>query len=851
MKSNIRNILLLMLFGTISACSEKNVTVSYQEYPNAFRNPMKGFREFFAPGIDRIREEYPYPYGSLTKEYMQWNMLEDDANDEVEKIIAYSNHRWKGVEDINVKVIPRVFLVWLEPWHGGKPKDPTNPDDLTGWHWPKGITPEKGPYKQRPNSVAAYVEEKDKNTPITGGYFDPSFPERVKKLVEKLGQAWDNDPRVAYVEMGIIGEWGEHHDPDLSTYWAPHDEPEHVANRTWIPGMEKILGDAFAKAFKNKKVMVRYAYEFKDYEFGIYWDSWSQPQEIVRGYEEMKKLGDRWKTQPIGGEITWNWGDLARFKSFEEVVADKDTREYVMEQIRNLHCNHLGGITWADFNEPEFRKNAEILQKAMGYRFIINEFSYPKEIKAGAQFPISFKVVNTGSSPFYYNWPVEVALLDPESHQKVWGKILEEVNISEWMPGDNWSVDEHKYQIAPPTYHIRKNISIDAPIAKGKYILALTVLDPAGMQPSLRFANENYFEGGYHPMGYIGIDESVADTRLNPDLFFDIQSDKSLKYQLKQPVPVIFDTDVGNDIDDVLAMQMLFNYEKAGKIDLLGITISKSNPYSIEYIDGYCRLNERGDIPLGYAYNGATPEDGGYLRQTLDTIIEGNKILHPQRSIKDNLPEGYKLLRKLLASQPDNSVVFIAVGPETNLSRLLHSEADEYSPLDGKSLVAQKVKLLSVMGGLYGNEFDFPEWNLVQDISAAQTVFSEWPTPVIASGWELGNKLLYPHQSILNDFPDAYKHPLCVSYQIYDKMPYDRQTWDLTSVIQAIEPEKDYFELSTKGTITIDSAGHSLFNASDKGQHQYLMIQGKENIQRTLDAIVRQVTGKEEKNINQ
>lgn len=37
----------------------------------------------------------------------------------------------------------------------------------------------------------------------------------------------------------------------------------------------------------------------------------------------------------------------------------------------------------------------------------------------------------------------------------------------------------------------------------------------------------------------------------------------------------------------------------------------------------------------------------------------------------------------------------------------------------------------------------------------------------------------------------------------------------------------------------------------DKGQHQYLMIQGKENIQRTLDAIVRQVTGKEEKNINQ
>lgn len=53
--------------------------------------------------------------------------------------------------------------------------------------------------------------------------------------------------------MGIIGEWGEHHDPDLSAYWAPHDEPEHVANRTWIPGMEKILGDAFARLFQEQR----------------------------------------------------------------------------------------------------------------------------------------------------------------------------------------------------------------------------------------------------------------------------------------------------------------------------------------------------------------------------------------------------------------------------------------------------------------------------------------------------------------------------------------------------------------------------------------------------------------------
>ena len=72
---------------------------------------MKGLREFFGPGYDKVRDEYPYPYGSIIKEYMQWNMLENNESDGVDKIIAYSNHRWQGVEDINVKVIPRIYIM--------------------------------------------------------------------------------------------------------------------------------------------------------------------------------------------------------------------------------------------------------------------------------------------------------------------------------------------------------------------------------------------------------------------------------------------------------------------------------------------------------------------------------------------------------------------------------------------------------------------------------------------------------------------------------------------------------------------------------------------------------------------
>lgn len=495
------------------------VTVHPTEYTGAIRNPMKGFREFIGPGIDPKRTDYPYPYGTLIKEYMQWNMLENNAADGVDKIIAYSNHRWEGVEDINMKVIPRIYIVWMEPWHGGVAKNTytNHPDDLNGWHWPSDI-----PGQTRPA---------DPSQPITGGYYYPSFQDRVKALVAKAGQAWDNDPRVAYVEMGIIGEWGEQHDPDITTYWAPHDEPAHVANRTWVPGIEKTLGDAFRDAFKNKKVMVRYAYEFKDYEFGIYWDSWSQPEENVRGYGEMKKLGNRWKTQPIGGEITWNWGGLSKFHSFEEVVADANTRTTVIEQIRNLHNNHLGGITWADFNNTQFKVNADLLQKSMGYNYVLSDFKYPVKIEKNKPFKVSFKVVNNGSSPFYYNWPVEISLLNKRTKKKVWSKTLDGVNISEWMPGDDWDKATSKYKIAPPVYEIEKEITLDTDLPEQEYVIAISVLDPAGMEPSLRFAVQNYFTGGRHPMGYIGINKELSAYEIPEADFRDMKEDRTLKYK--------------------------------------------------------------------------------------------------------------------------------------------------------------------------------------------------------------------------------------------------------------------------------------------------------------------------------
>lgn len=498
------------------------VVVTPAEYESAFRNPMTGLRDVFAVGLDPIPDNYPLPFGSVYKEYIPWDRIENVKTDGVDKVIDYSNHRfnalgnWGGIEKKNIKVIPRVYIHWL-----GTPPV-SDPDRLDGVRFPSDIP---------------YTYESGTPYPMKGGYFDPTFQDRVKALVDKLGQAWDNDPRVAYVEMGIVGQWGEHHSPMIGTDWKPHDAAEHQENVTWIRGIEKTLGDAFAKAFKNKKVMVRYAYDFTDYRFGYYWDSWAVGEEDIRGYDWIKKTGDRWKTQPIGGELCWNWGDLSRFNSLTEMLSDTPTREKIINQIRELHANHLGYFCYArpeiDFAQPDLMKYAKELQLALGYRFVINEFTYDCRLEGGKTFEVSFKVQNEGSSPFYYNWPVEIMLLDKNSKEKVWGKVLDGLDITQWLPGDEWDRTSQKYMEQAGEYEVRQTLELDADIPDGEYIIAVAVLDPAGMLPSLRFAVKNYFTGGVHPMGYVGVGKDLKEYSMKSSEFDNIFNDTTLHYEVE------------------------------------------------------------------------------------------------------------------------------------------------------------------------------------------------------------------------------------------------------------------------------------------------------------------------------
>ena len=137
-------------------------------------------------------------------------------------------------------------------------------------------------------------------------------------------------------------------------------------------------------------------------------------------------------------------------------------------------------------------------------------------------------------------------------------------------------------------------------------------------------------------------------------------------------------------------------------------------------------------------------------------------------------------------------------------------------------MVAQKVKLLVPMAGNMENP-KYIEYNVERDIPAARKVFAEWPTPIVVSPFELGLAIEYPGKSIKGDFSWASQHPMVESYKSYGEgsVRYDRPTWDLTSVLYAVEGDK-WFSVSEAGTITITEEGYSIFTPSADGTFRYL-----------------------------
>ncbi|MGZ3836164.1 MAG: hypothetical protein ACXVB0_21795, partial [Mucilaginibacter sp.] len=149
-------------------------------------------------------------------------------------------------------------------------------------------------------------------------------------------------------------------------------------------------------------------------------------------------------------------------------------------------------------------------------------------------------------------------------------------------------------------------------------------------------------------------------------------------------------------------------------------------------------------------------------------------------------------------------------------SNLLNSKPDKYSPLDGRQLIKEKVKLLVSMGGKFPSGYEF---NVMKDAAASQNVYDHWPTHVIFSGFEIGEKIkaglsLIYNRTIKNS---PVKDVFRISIPLAKEDSIGRKSWDETAVLVAIKGYSTWYTLHT-GRISVEADGKNTWDDNGKGQ---------------------------------
>ena len=116
------------------------------------------------------------------------------------------------------------------------------------------------------------------------------------------------------------------------------------------------------------------------------------------------------------------------------------------------------------------------------------------------------------------------------------------------------------------------------------------------------------------------------------------------------PVKIIFDTDVGNDVDDVLALSVLHALQSRGECELLAVTITKPDELAGPFVDAVNTFYGRPGIPIGYTHAGLTNQPSKFL--PLAEVKDGKQLRYPHRLKRSSdAPEATMLLRKILSQQ--------------------------------------------------------------------------------------------------------------------------------------------------------------------------------------------------------
>ncbi|MNC05809.1 hypothetical protein D3C75_533030 [compost metagenome] len=317
-------------------------------------------------------------------------------------------------------------------------------------------------------------------------YMNPVLLKRHKELIAKLGERYNNDSRIAFVQLGSLGHWGE---------WHTWDNPGAE-----IPFPGSIISDQYVEhyleAFADKHLLMRRPYSIvKERKLGLFNDMFGNPEHTTEGFEDWFKNGytfwltgekipavpDFWVYAPSAGELA------------DSSEGDKYFRSSLfgatLDQAKNSHVSWLGPSSpMAEKYSPEVNANIQTFLSTIGYRFRLHAETHAKSAKPGDVLPVRMTWVNEGVAPFYFSWPLELSLADAQGMIAL--KATAEEDIRTWLPGNK---------------QIAASLSLPATLPEGEYTLCAAILDPNKGAPGIELAMKGKRSDGRYTLGSLTV----------------------------------------------------------------------------------------------------------------------------------------------------------------------------------------------------------------------------------------------------------------------------------------------------------------------------------------------------------
>jgi len=261
------------------------------------------------------------------------------------------------------------------------------------------------PYIDYPNKASglpSFLEDQiemrsysDHGGGMSPDYNNSQLRAALSSFIQAFGQAYDGDNRIAVIQLGLLGFWGEWHT------W-PHSE--------WFPGDEYLteILDTYDQSFNQTLLQVRYPVaNSPDLKIGFHDDSFAHstigdvewyfhPRLVTSGADE------HWKNSPVGGELR----PEVQQSIFE---ANSNSQHQNFSQcVEKTHASML--LNYAAFsgglNSTNETQNAENAALLLGYALHVSHANLSDN-------QLNLTIENRGIAPFYY--PLSVHLTDSEN----------------------------------------------------------------------------------------------------------------------------------------------------------------------------------------------------------------------------------------------------------------------------------------------------------------------------------------------------------------------------------------------------------------------------------------------------